>query len=48
MSLYLSVCLCVSVCVYMWVRSPLSHCNVVKYGPIVTKLYMEVAGYDIC
>ena len=35
-------------CMHMCVRSPISHCNFVKCEPIVTKLYMGVAGYDIC
>ena len=42
----LSVCLSLSVCVYMCVRNHISHHNFVKCGPIATTLGMVVAGYD--
>ena len=44
----LSVCLYVCWSVYLCVRSPISHYNFVKCGPIATKRDMEVAGYDTC
>ena len=32
--------------VHMCVHSPISHYDFAKCGPIITKLHMEVAGYD--
>ena len=40
------VCRRVCLCAYMCVRSPVSHYDFVECGTIVTKLAMEVAGYD--
>ena len=44
--LVLSVCGCV--CVYMCVRSHISHHNFVRCCPILTKRYMEITSYRIC
>ena len=41
------VCVFVYLSVFLCVRSPISHHTFVKW-PIVIKLYMEVAGYNIC
>ena len=40
------VCVCVRACVC--VSAAISINNFVKCWPIVTKLYMKIAGYDIC
>ena len=40
---YVCLSVCVSVC-----PSPMSQCNFDICGAIVTKLDMEVAGYDTC
>ena len=36
---------CLTVFVYLFVRSPISQYKFVKYGTIVTKLYIEITGY---
>ena len=38
-----SLCVSVCLCVYLCVHFPISH----QCGSIVTKLYMEIARYDI-
>ena len=40
--------LCGCVCMCVCYNSAISHNNFVKCGPIVTQLFTEVAGYDIC
>ena len=37
------VCLSVCMCVYLCVHSRISPHNLIKCGPIVTKLYIEIA-----
>ena len=45
---YCHASLCLSLCVYLCVRNPVSRHNFFKCELIVTKLYMEVAGNDTC
>ena len=50
MCIYVStalVCMCVCVCVSVCPQPYITNYNFVKRGPIA-KLYMEVAGYDVC